>query len=71
MADPMEITKEITVAWLNSYQTDISIRRQKGVVPLFTPTYEEVADFIQQTYEKVSKLSEHPKKTTKRAKKEE
>lgn len=57
MADPIEITKDITVAWLGAYQTDIAIRRQKGVVPVFTPTYEEVTEFISMVYKKVSEIS--------------
>lgn len=58
MSDPMEITKDITVAWLNAYETDLAVRRQKGVVPLFTPTVEEVMDFISATYSKVSSVSQ-------------
>ena len=57
MADPVEITKEITVAWLGAYQTDITIRRQKGVVPVFTPTYDEVTEFISMVFKKVTELS--------------
>ena len=45
----LEMTKDITVAWLNAYKTDLSIRRQRGVVPLFTPTNDEVAEFIAET----------------------
>lgn len=56
MADPLEITKEITLAWLHAYQTDLSVRRQKGMVPLFTPTYEEVTEFITSVHKKVSEL---------------
>jgi len=59
MSNPIELTKEITVAWLAAYQTDLSIRRQKGIVPLFTPTNEEVMDFMSATYAKVSQLSEN------------
>jgi hypothetical protein len=58
MNDPMELTKEITVAWLGAYQTDLAVRRQKGIVPLFTPTSEEVMEFISSTHAKISQLSE-------------
>lgn len=57
MSKELEITKDITVAWLQAYQTDVAIRRQKGVVPLFTPTYEEVTNFITETYKRVNELS--------------
>lgn len=53
----LELTRDITVAWLGAYKTDLSIRRQKGVVPLFTPTNEEVINFITETYKRVSDLS--------------
>ena len=53
----LELTRDITVAWLGAYKTDLSIRRQKGVVPLFTPTNEEVLNFITETYKRVSDLS--------------
>ncbi len=56
MSNPVEITRDITVAWLSAYQTDLSIRRQKGMVPLFTPTYEEVMNFVKMTYENVKML---------------
>ncbi len=58
MSKELEITKDITVAWLNAYKTDLSIRRQKGVVPLFTPTNEEVLNFITETYKRIVDLSE-------------
>jgi len=61
MADPLEITRDITVAWLNAYETDLAVRRQKGVVPVFTPTNEEVSEFISATFEKISALAEAEK----------
>ena len=54
----LEMTKDITVAWLNAYKTDLSIRRQRGVVPLFTPTNEEVAEFIGQTYKMIKDIED-------------
>ncbi len=54
----IELTKDITVAWLNAYKTDLSIRRQRGVVPLFTPTNEEVAEFIGQTYKMIKDIED-------------
>lgn len=57
MSDPIEITKEITVAWLGAYQTDIAIRRQKGVVPVFTPTCEEVTEFMTAVFKKVAEIA--------------
>ena len=62
MSDPMELTKEITVAWLGAYTTDLAVRRQKGLVPLFTPTTEEVMEFVNATYSKISQLSEEAAK---------
>jgi hypothetical protein len=56
MADPVEITRDITVAWLNAYTTDLGVRRQKGVVPVFTPTNEEVSEFITCIYDKVTQI---------------
>ncbi|MDQ7822387.1 MAG: hypothetical protein RDV48_06290 [Candidatus Eremiobacteraeota bacterium] len=58
MADPVEITRDITTAWLNAYETDLSVRRQKGVVPVFTPTNEEVMEFITAAYAKVLEMTE-------------
>lgn len=54
----LEMTKDITVAWLNAYKTDLSIRRQRGVVPLFTPTNAEVAEFIAETYKMVKDIAD-------------
>ncbi len=54
----LEMTKDITVAWLNAYKTDLSIRRQRGVVPLFTPTNDEVAEFIAETYKMVKDIAD-------------
>ena len=53
----LELAKEITVAWLSAYKTDLAIRRQKGVVPLFTPTNEEVLNFVTAMYRRISDLS--------------
>ena len=54
----IELTRDITVAWLNAYKTDLSIRRQRGVVPLFTPTNDEVAEFIAQTYQMIKDIED-------------
>lgn len=64
MTNPIELTKDITVAWLGAYQTDLAVRRQKGIVPLFTPTTEEVMEFVTATYAKVSQLSEETTKAS-------
>jgi|GEM_PF-1861941 len=56
MADPIEMTRDITIAWLNAYKTDLAVRRQKGVVPDFTPTNEEVKEFMSAIYNKVLEL---------------
>jgi hypothetical protein len=65
MPDPLEITRDITVAWLNAYETDLAVRRQKGVVPVFTPTNEEVTEFVSAVFAKVSTLVEEEKPPTK------
>ncbi len=64
MNDPIEITKELTIAWLGAYQTDLSVRRQKGIVPLFTPTNEEVIDFINATYARITELAANKENQT-------
>jgi hypothetical protein len=56
MADPVEMTRDITIAWLAAYKTDLAVRRQKGVVPDFTPTNEEVKEFMSAIYQKVLEL---------------
>ncbi len=65
MADPIEMTRDITIAWLAAYKTDLGVRRQKGVVPDFTPTNEEVKEFMQAVYQKVLELGTEEKGTAK------
>lgn len=71
MAHPAEIARDIVVAWLGAYENDPSARRQKGAMPNFVPTYEEVVEFYNRMYQVAKEAAGEATKVERPARKKE